>query len=522
MKEARKPIKGSDQQEAIWKAMVEDQRHLVVKARAGTGKTTTMVEGMYRMKDKGFKGSMAFVAFNKAIASELGRRVPDGVVACTMHSLGMNSLRQAFGRVHLEEDKVERTLEEIDPAMLFSVKMAAIKLAGLAKNTLVPLDKGVFEGELDKLVEHYGVDLDGVDLHEVSGLVLEALERGLRDKDQIDFDDMLYMPVMLNVAMPRYDFLGVDECQDLNRVQQVMVLRTGKRIMVVGDERQAIYGFRGADAYSMKNMEETLDDRVHTHNGHGVTVLPLTKTRRCPKAVVELAKKIVPDFEALVDAPLGKIEWASEDEIYAGLEPGDMVLCRVNAPTVSWAFRMLASGRKARIQGRDLGRTISLLVRKLMRPSRDERVWPEQTTKVLVEKVRAYRDLEMSKLAKSRQKSKESRMQLLLDKTSCVEAVADGVKSVEEVLDRVSLMFTDGEEKDATLFSSLHRAKGLEAKRVVILRPDLMPFPKAREGWEMEQEYNLMYVGYTRSMDTLVFATPQSQPNLERSMEVAR
>lgn len=56
-----------------------------------------------------------------------------------------------------------------------------------------------------------------------------------------------------------------------------------------------------------------------------------------------------------------------------------------------------------------------------------------------------------------------------------------------------------------TLLSSIHRAKGMEAKRVFILRPDLMPHPKAKSEWEMGQEKNLQYVAQTRAIEELVF-----------------
>jgi len=80
--------------------------HLMVMARAGSGKTTTLVEGLKIVKGQkspltpteqqkaiwdamaqGQKpGTICFVAFNKSIATELQRRVPMGCDACTMHS----------------------------------------------------------------------------------------------------------------------------------------------------------------------------------------------------------------------------------------------------------------------------------------------------------------------------------------------------------------------------------------------------------------------------------------------------
>jgi superfamily I DNA/RNA helicase len=58
---------------------------------------------------------------------------------------------------------------------------------------------------------------------------------------------------------------------------------------------------------------------------------------------------------------------------------------------------------------------------------------------------------------------------------------------------------------EGTLLSSIHRAKGLEAKRVFILRSDLLPHPMAKSEWAKGQEKNLSYVAKTRAIETLVY-----------------
>ena len=55
--------------------------------------------------------------------------------------------------------------------------------------------------------------------------------------------------------------------------------------------------------------------------------------------------------------------------------------------------------------------------------------------------------------------------------------------------------------------TTVHGAKGLEAERVFIVRPDLMPHPKAEEEWELEQEYNLKFVALTRAKQELFFCS---------------
>lgn len=98
----------------------EKAPHLIVAALAGTGKTTTLIEGLKHLKGLPTKitpsgqqravweqlaltpasASVCFVAFNKAIATELQARVPPGCQAMTMHSLGYRAVTE-IGRAHV-------------------------------------------------------------------------------------------------------------------------------------------------------------------------------------------------------------------------------------------------------------------------------------------------------------------------------------------------------------------------------------------------------------------------------------
>jgi superfamily I DNA/RNA helicase len=53
----------------------------------------------------------------------------------------------------------------------------------------------------------------------------------------------------------------------------------------------------------------------------------------------------------------------------------------------------------------------------------------------------------------------------------------------------------------------VHRAKGLEAKNVFILKPELLPHPMAKQPWQQEQERNIKYVAFTRALESLQFIT---------------
>lgn len=544
--------------------------HLIIEARAGTGKTTTLVEGLKRVKglpspftpspqqaaiwEAMAQGpapqSICFVAFNKSIAVELQRRVPAGCEAMTMHSMGFKAVMRAFPQLRgrkLNEYRTQAILAELlgrdpfelrkDPKM-WVVLRAVTDLVGLCKMNLVGngFDAPGFDRmtdtywaeELDKLASHYEVELNG-SKSQVYDLVPEVLEVS-KDPERggmIGFDDMIWLPVVLDLPVYRYDLLLVDEAQDLNRCQQALAKKAGKRLILCGDPKQAIYGFAGADSESMQRMERELADFERpdgTRVGH-VQTLPLTVTRRCGKAIVEEARKIVPDFEAHESNPEGVISTArmkenanTSGQLTGGVpqprelrdgevdyttivQDGDFLLCRVNAPLVSQCFRFLKAGRKATIQGRDIGQGLITLVNKLS----DKGNAPvEEFTRRLDGWLAGETRRERAKTYPS-----EAQMIALQDKADCLHCFAEDVVTVREVITRIEAIFTDDKDKPGIRLSSIHKAKGLEARRVFLLEPEGcgVPHPMARSDWQVEQELHLRYVAITRAIEELCFVS---------------
>lgn len=519
--------------------------HVIVEARAGTGKTTTLVAALQVLKGQtptDAKGNpiapspqqkavwdavalsrdaaktVGFVAFNKSIAEELKRRVPAGCEAMTMHSLGYKAVTKAFGRCEPTSWRVtdliceilERDVREVrrsEPTLLSATEA----LVSLCKMNLVGADWSEggdkWADELDRLAEHYDVDLNGC-RSRVFDLVPQVLEKCKDVRGKIDFDDMIWLPVVLNLPVQKFDLLMVDEAQDLNRCQQELAKRAGSRLVLCGDPRQAIYGFAGADAESMPRMGRELSE-----TDVGRVTLPLTVTRRCGKAIVEEARKIVPDFEAHETNPAGKISayhYETEDPLpnrpAAGcyrthVEDGNMVLCRANAPLVRQCFKFIKAGRKATIQGRDIGKGLTTLVEKLCKE-------PTAPVTELIARLDDWLAKETAKEQAKRHPS-EDRLQGLEDKHSCLSCFCDGSSTVADVRRRIDAVFTEDKNAPGIRLSSIHKAKGLEASRVFLLQPEgkeVMPkWLERKPEWEREQARNLLYVAITRAVEELVY-----------------
>lgn len=86
---------------------------------------------------------------------------------------------------------------------------------------------------------------------------------------------------------------------------------------------------------------------------------------------------------------------------------------------------------------------------------------------------------------------------------TCVHYLCEGQATPDHVLRRIETLFSDKSPTGSIRLSSIHKAKGLEADRVWIARPEILPAPWAKLDWEKVQERNLQYVAYTRAKHSL-------------------
>lgn len=531
--------------------------HVLVKARAGTGKTTTIIEGLKAMRGEGSSitpspqqaaiwcelakscnaRSVGLAAFSRTIADELRHRVPSWCDAMTMHSMGFKAIRKQFnilsGDAGVNKWRTANHMAELlamDPREMRKEKAALCsvveQLVGLCKVNLTGTawlsDPAAHSDEwtdaIDELASRYDVDLSGedgdLDQSEIFDLVPRLLHRAMDvARDQyIDYNDMLWVTIVLKLPVFKYDLLLVDEVQDLNRAQLELAFRAGDRLVMVGDDRQAIFAFAGADHESYQNIEQRLKA-----SPRGCKVLPLTMTRRCGKAIVAEARKLVGDFEAHESCCLGKIStakypgkrkssnhWLGDTTIdwsasYAkDCKPGDMVLCRVNAPLVSQCFAFLKRSIKAVILGRDVGDGLLKLIEKMKAKS-----VPDLTAK-LTDWLSKEQAAENAKLYPS-----ENRLIMLNDKVDCIMCFTEDSPTVDDVVRRIASIFTDNRNVPGIRLSSIHKAKGLEARRVFLLEPEgcTVPHPMAKTPRQYEQELNLRYVAQTRSIEELIYVS---------------
>jgi len=277
-----------------------------------------------------------------------------------------------------------------------------------------------------------------------------------------------------------YDLVVVDEAADMTVAQLEIARRVcDGRMCLVGDDRQSIYGWRGADTNGLDRLKEELQ----------AAELPLTTTYRCCRSVVALAKKLVPDFEAGATNPDGIVDESTEQQMLELVQPGDFVLSRLNAPLVSITLRLLRKKVRARMAGRDLGKGILAILKK-------NRVDADSTPiDRVIEKVQQWESKTVTKLAAMNLQDQIARIR---DQAQMIYALAEDNDTAGDLMRQCDWLFTDDKEAGAqVLCSSVHKAKGKEANRVFVLMDTLY-----RRGSSPEEE-NIHYVAITRAKQHL-------------------
>lgn len=470
----------SKYQQDVFEDIARGNGHTVVIARAGSGKTTALVEGFKYIpkKTNGAGTKTLMVAFNKKIADELREKAPSYIDCLTMHALGFRAIRAAFGKeVGLDPDKtltiVQNLLKEKgikkQEKEAWPTTMSLLKTISLCKGYLIDTPS-----KIDILLDKFDVDTCELEREDFIKTVCTALRKCKEEKRCIDFDDMVWFPYVYAMPVGKWDRVFIDETQDLNEAQIHMALSACKkdgRILAVGDDRQACYGFRGADADAVDNIVKRLNAKT----------LPLSITYRCAKNIVKMAQEIVPDIEFVPTAKDGAIHTESEKDFLTKTKPGDFILSRINAPLIVYCLALLKLGIPANIQGRDVGASLAYMIKKSEKKNVDDfLVWLDEW--------------KISEIERLKKKNRDPI--IVIDKAECLEALCEGAKSLDRVIDNIKDLFNDGDDSNRVILSSTHKAKGLERDRVFMLTWTY------RRGMNKEED-NLWYIAITRAKQDL-------------------
>ena len=189
-------ITGTKQQEAIWHELANGKGDVIVNAGAGTGKTFTIVEGGNRANGN----NMAFLCFNKSIATELAERLPEGVEAKTFHALGFAAIRSAGIRTKVNNWKVKNFINDI-LGKDYQDTSQLCKLISLVKGSLVD---GNDRKSILQIIDAYNINFNSSREEEMAlNNIPVLLEMCKQNTSMIDFDDMIWLPIAKGYSMPK-------------------------------------------------------------------------------------------------------------------------------------------------------------------------------------------------------------------------------------------------------------------------------------------------------------------------------
>lgn len=258
-------------------AVLTTEGPLLVLAGAGSGKTRVLTFRIAHMLgDLGVKPwQVLAITFTNKAAAEMRERlaalIPSGtrgMWVCTFHAMCVRMLREDAdllgytGQFTIyDDDDSKRMVRDIMQALgieqkQFPINMIRSKISS-AKNAMIgPED--MFKSA------------DSPNDKKAAQVYLE-LERRLRAANAMDFDDLLVRtlellrtrPEVLDKYQERFRYISVDEYQDTNHVQyEIANLLAAKyqNLMVVGDDDQSIYSWRGADITNILDFEKDFKD----------------------------------------------------------------------------------------------------------------------------------------------------------------------------------------------------------------------------------------------------------------------
>ena len=497
-----KTFTASQYQTDIFTEIEQGCGNMVITAAAGSAKTST-IENCLRFIPKDKKA--LFLAFNVSTVEKLKSEIvtDNDVKIMTFHGLGNRILREngvLNGDVLVDDFKyiryVKKHIEEISDYgeykslgnLGYTYIANILDLVNYARYYLAFTVR-----EIERTAEIYGI----TPIRDEFDVVRKVLLWGKENLDVIDNTDMIWLPNVMNLETKfyRFDFIFIDEAQDTTIAHQQMVdkcFKRATRFIAVGDPKQQINVWCGA-------TQAAIDNYISRPNTKQLT-LPISY--RCPRLIVNKARQYSEYIEAKPDAINGVIR---EDVSLYDAKGGDMILCRVISKLVEAYLNLLKGNKKAYLKGNDAVKETYLALIDSVDATRID-VSCATNTGLIAQLYKTYFDLKYRYIDEMNIDESDVmyRPDLvnLYDNIEALKILSDGISTVDELREKVKTIF-NGDENDAIILSTIHKAKGLEANNIFILCPSLMTNKLAKKQWEKDAEANLNYVAITRAKQTL-------------------
>ena len=588
----------SNYQKEIIKYVREQKGNLLVDAKAGAGKTSTLLLIADEINKQNKK--CLFLAFNKHIADEISKKInnPNNCMAKTIHSLGLSFIRSYLYRKHqtnyelvINTDKLREIVKDQYNKLCFDMIQKHYEQE-LPQEDLKKLHSDLISdlvllcnfsrfyninyktpNSLKHLIFRFCWNLGDYmfDIPNYQQVVINSLdytkylfENPSFDENgtpiyQIDYVDMIYFPVYYDMYVPfgvkpYLDYILCDECQDVSILQQKFLQKlntNNNRFIFVGDQKQAIYGFAGADTNSINNLKKNFV----------LKELPLNICYRCPENVIKITKSIVPEIEwNPLREDKGIVELIDYKDLKDKLQDGDVIIGRKNRDLLKiYRNFTLKQHRKIKFRNTELVNSlvneIEVVIKEYIRLynkclnidkevndyldkyKQDNKSYTEDELDKEKEYIIKQAITNNMNLQKPISRSKFNIDYLGLCMTEykeqgaykyepenkqteyyeVIESFIDDYKQttasilVSDFIKYIKSFLTKGLNDNVPIISSIHTMKGGEADNIFIYDYPKFPYTFGKQGEdEKQQEVNLQYVALTRAKKNLYLIKVES------------
>ena len=301
---------------------------LLVLAGAGSGKTRVITQKIsYLIDEAGYSPKeIAAITFTNKAAREMQERVAKlmhgkptkGLTVTTFHSLGLQMLRQEAALLGYKPQF--SILDSSD-----SFKILSDVLATTDKKLLKQTQWQISAWKNAFVNPDQAKAAADEDLTHAAAKVYQIYQQTLRAYQAVDFDDLIKLPVELfevhSEALDKWQrklqYLLVDEYQDTNACQYKLVkMLTGLRgqFTAVGDDDQAIYGWRGADVKNLRQLTEDFSK---------LKVIKLEQNYRSTVRILRAANAVIANNPKLFEKKLWS-ELGTGDLIHVSAQASDI------------------------------------------------------------------------------------------------------------------------------------------------------------------------------------------------------
>lgn len=498
----------NDEQAAINEAVVGKNQNSVIRAAAGTGKTTTLEALAKRFQIARPGDRILYIAFNRSVRVEADERMPINVESRTGHSLAWKGLditltgKIGRGQLYNADPDLARSSEV---KFLRSRPQAVAKALGLelaqAETVRLMVDNYAISADDELTMDHLEALASVRELPTSSRERLRLLESAQRYWDDVStplgrdrckfapsYDHLRKMWALTNpnfteagsgVFRPA-KILFVDEAQDTPPVLARIIDNqpVDMQLVAVGDSSQAIYGFSGAISY--------LDEVAPAMQAD----LPLTTSYRFGSEIAGVANRFL---EAL-DTDTRVVGNAPHDEVGEVEEP-DAVLTRTNRGMIEEIITESSKGRSVGLLSAARQDLISLV--STTAHLRDGGPKPEQSHR-LIGKYQTWADV--MREAEAAKSTTDLTVALGIVTKWPLRQLAEIAESTREVAD------TKRSGCDVVI-TTTHQAKGLEWDTVRIAAdhygPDRKPPGGEDASYDDPEHLRLAYVAVTRAKKRL-------------------